>query len=189
MCPETQCDELTDSETGQALRDALETHRIDFHPDFPVSRITAKSVLTGRGGQLDYDLLMLLPPVRGASAVRGMGITDSDGFIRVDQRLRVRGVEGMYAIGNCVNFPGPKMGRMAVSQEMVAAANLASEVEGQKPLAKYEHEMTPAVDEEGRDSLYLHKRFWGDGGSIAGLGRILGDADLAHQGYRRSAHA
>jgi NADH dehydrogenase FAD-containing subunit len=95
----------------------------------------------------------------------------------------------MYAIGDCANFPGPKMGHMAVSQGMVAAANLAAEVAGLKPGARYEHEMTPDVDKEGRDSLYLHKRFWGDGRAIAGPGRFLGDADPAHQGYLRSAHA
>jgi sulfide:quinone oxidoreductase len=104
----------------RALRNALNEQNIEFLPDISINRITAKSVVTSLGAHVDYDLLMLLPPLRGASAVRGMGITDHDGFIRVDSTMRVEGVEGMYAVGDCASFSGPKMGHMAVSQAEVA---------------------------------------------------------------------
>ena len=145
-----------------ALRDALNEQNIELLRDVSINRATAKSVVTSLGARIDYDLLMLLPPLRGASAVRGMGITDQDGFIRVDKTMRVRGVEGMYAVGDCASFPGPKLGHMAVSQGEVAASNLAAEVEAREPKAQYEHEMMLALDQEAQDSI-LNKQFWVDG--------------------------
>ncbi len=171
VSPEPSNDELAGSEMGQTLREALNTHRIDFLPDFPISHVTARSVLTSRGDQLDYDLLMLLPPFQGAPAVRGMRITDQDGFIRVDKTMRVLGVERMYAVGDCVNFPGAKMGHMAELQGDVAAANLVAEVEAREPEAKYEHEMIPVADQGARDSLYQHKPVLADGKASLKQGR------------------
>lgn len=148
--------------SGRSLREALNEQNIEFVPDISINRVTPKSVLTSSGDSVDYDLLMLLPPLVGASAVRGMGITDQDGFIRVDSTMRVEGVEGMYAVGDCASFPGPKMGHMAVSQAEVAAANLAAEVEAREPKAKYDHEIMPALDQEVQDS-HLNKQFWVNG--------------------------
>jgi sulfide:quinone oxidoreductase len=123
---------------------------------------------------------MLLPPFRGASAVRGTGITDHDGFIRVDGTMRVEGVEGMYAVGDCVNVPGPKLGHIAVLQGEVAAANLAAEIEGRDPEIKFDHEMTLVGDDGGRASSFLHKQFWYNRQASVRQGCFRGSAMLAH---------
>jgi len=158
VSPKRTGDEPAGSEMELPFLNALNEQNIEFLPDISINRVTPKSVLTSRGDGVDYDLLMLLPPLVGASAVRGMGITDQDGFIRVDSTMRIEGVEGMYAVGDCASFPGPKMGHMAVLQAEVAASNLAAEVEALEPKAKYEHEMMLALDQEARDSI-LNKRF------------------------------
>ena len=59
---------------------------------------------------------MLLPPFRGSSAAHYMGVTDDEGYINVDWTMRVIGHERIYAVGDCVNFTGPKMGHMATRQ-------------------------------------------------------------------------
>src|SRR4051812_30701000 len=87
-------------EMAKALREALDAHGIMLMPKFPISRITANQVWTANGLRLGYDLLMLIPPFQGASAGLGAGITDADGYVRVDQTMRVRGVESMYAAGD-----------------------------------------------------------------------------------------
>lgn len=138
--------DLTDSDNGRIVRDTLGEHRINLLPDSPVQQVAARS-LTSRGDEFDHDLLMLLPPFVGPSSVRGIGITDARGFIHVNENMRVNGVERMYAVGDSVNLPGPKMGQIAKWQSEIAASNLVSEVEGRQPNAKYEHEIISVFDE------------------------------------------
>ena len=81
-----------------------------------------------------------------------------EGYVVVDEKMRVQGVGEMYAAGDATSFPGPKMGHMAVHQALVAATNLAAEIRGQTPTATYQHEMRFILDEGGGDSLYVRQR-------------------------------
>jgi sulfide:quinone oxidoreductase len=157
--PKRKDDELTGPEMGKVFQDVLEEQKIEVVADFSINRVTEKSLLTSTGGRIDYDLLMLLPPLVGASAVRGMGITDPDGFIRVNKNMQVDGVARLYAVGDCVSFPGPKMSYMALSQGEVAGANLAADVESREFQAEYDHKTMLALDQAGQDSI-LSKHFW-----------------------------
>lgn len=156
--PTRDDDELTRPERGKGFQDALDEQEIEL-ADFSVNRVTEKSLLTSDGDRIDYDLLMLLPPLVGPSAVRGMGITDPDGFIRVNRNMKVDGVATLYAVGNSVSFPGPKMSYMAVSQGEVAGANVAAEVESREVQAEYDHKTMLALDEASQDSI-LSQHFW-----------------------------
>jgi NADH dehydrogenase FAD-containing subunit len=159
VSPKRKADELAGSDMDRGFQRVPEEQHIEVLTDFSVNRITKKSLLTSVGARIDYDLLMLLPPLVGASAVTGMGITDPDGFICVKQNMGVRGVPGLYAVGDCVSFPGPKMSHMAVSQGEVAGANLAAEIESRKSQAEYDHKTMLALDQAGQDSI-LNKQFW-----------------------------
>jgi sulfide:quinone oxidoreductase len=189
VSPEPPSSHLGGMMMAKALRDALDAHDIEFLPDFPINRVTAKEVTSEGGHHLHYDLLMLIPPFGGASAVRGQGLTDRDGFIRVDRHMRVRDIDRMYAVGDAVDLPGPKMGHMAVRQAEVAAENLAAEIQGQNSTAFYEHEMKLVIDEGGKDSIYLHKGLWTDDGATVKQGRFWHWAKLAHEKYWESQHS
>jgi sulfide:quinone oxidoreductase len=152
--------QLGDSEVTVALRNALSSHNIEFRPDFPIDQVTRGAATTSNGHGINYNLLMLLPPFEGSPAASDLGITNEESYIQVDSTMRVVGLERMYAVGDCVNFSGPKMGHMAVRQAEVAAANLAAEIEGHVPLSHYIHEMRMVIDEGGGDSMYVHKDIW-----------------------------
>ena len=177
------------ADLARAVRPALESHRIEFLPDFPVMKIDAEKVRSRDGRELEYDLLMLIPPFEGTSALAGAGLTDAEGFVRVDHTMRVLGAERMYAVGDAVYFSGPKMGHMAVRQAEVAAANLSGDLEGRAPSAKYDHEITLVVDEGGKDSVYLHKGLWDDGGKTVRHGRFWGWAKRVHEKYWQAQHS
>jgi sulfide:quinone oxidoreductase len=145
---------------ASALRDALQDRGIEFAPDFSVNRVTEKEVRTADGQRMGYDLLMLIPPFQGPNEAWRIGITDPNGYIRVDSHMRVHLADRMYAAGDSVNFPGPKMGHMAVLQGEVAAANLAAEIEGREPEADYDHELMFVIDESDGDSIYPHHKPW-----------------------------
>lgn len=177
-----------DLDMAVALRDALEEHSIEMLSDFPIERVLPTMVMTANGHPLDYDLLMLVPPFRGPSAVIGLGISSEDGYIKVDRKMRVKGIENVYAVGDCVDFVGPKLGHMAVHQAEVAAANLALELAGKDPNVLYEHEMMMVIDEGGAESIYLHKGLWDEKRSTVRQGRFWSWAKRIHQKYWLATH-
>jgi sulfide:quinone oxidoreductase len=187
--PDQLNDDLGGREVARALRESLEKHRVELVEDFPIYRVTANEVKAGdRQQTMPYDLLMLVPPFGGAGAVAQSNITDSRGFIRVDRKMRVEDVERMYAVGDSVNFNGPKMGHMAVLQAEVAAANVLAEIEGQEPQAEYNHELKYVIDEGGADSIYLHKGLWDNARTEFRQGRFWSWAKRVHEKYWLQQH-
>ncbi len=167
----------------------LESHHIDFMKHFPIHEVTSEVVRTEEGLEVEYDLLMLLPPFRGPAALSGTGLTDDEGYVRVARTMRVVGCERIYAAGDAVSLPGPKMGHMAVGQGEVAARNVAAELAGREPAETYEHEIMLVLDEGGARSTYLHKKLWGADEKTTGTGRFWGWAKRAHQLYWQARHS
>ena len=172
-----------------ALKRAFDAYQIEFWPNFSISLLTANSAKTIRGDAIDFGLLMLVPPFRGSSAASHVGITDDDGYINVDRMMRVIGHDRLYAVGDCVNFPGPKMGHMAVRQAEVAATNLVAEIDGKESAARYQHEMRFVIDEVGSHSLYLHKDLWTDEPATVRQGRFWSWAKRVQQKYWEVSHS
>ncbi|HYJ45354.1 MAG TPA: hypothetical protein VEV81_01985, partial [Pyrinomonadaceae bacterium] len=191
VSPTRYSDTFGGGEMTGALRDALDAHRVGFLPNFAIARVTEDQVWTDSGLRLGYELLMLIPPFEGAGAAAAMGlkVTDEDGYVRVDRCLRVQSLERAYAVGDCVNFEGQKMGHMAVRQAEIAAANVKAEIEGRSPEALYDHEMMLVIDEGGRDSIYYQKELWGGEGENVKRGRFWGWAKHVHERYWRAQHA
>lgn len=175
-------------EASIALDKALAAHRIELLHDFPIEKVTSDTVATGEGDTLKFDLVMLLPPFRGSSAASYMGSIDADGYINVDWTMRVVGHEGIYAVGDCVNFAGPKMGHMAVRQAEVAAANLAAEIDGYEAVSHYSHELRLVIEEAGGDSIYLHKNIWSDQPETVKQGQFWNWAKRVQQKYWQLSH-
>jgi sulfide:quinone oxidoreductase len=144
--------------------------------------------MTDDGRALKYSLLMLVPPFRGPGAVIGLGITGTEGYIKVDQKMRVQGIENVYAVGDCVDFVGPKLGHMAVHQAQVAAANLALKLQGKEPNVLYNHEMMMVIDEGGSESIYLKKDLWAEEPATVSQNRFWSWAKRIHDKYWLTAH-
>ena len=188
VSPDALGSQLGGSDATAALQTALDAHQIEFLPDFPITKITPTTAVTSNGQAVDFSLLMLLPPFHGSPAVLHLGISDNE-YINVDWSMRVLGVDRMYAVGDCVNFSGPKMGHMAVRQAEVAAVNLAAEIDGHPPLSHYSHEMRLVIDEGGSDSIYLHKDIWTDETLTVRQGRFWKWAKRAQEKYWEVAHS
>jgi NADH dehydrogenase FAD-containing subunit len=177
------------AELVSALRPAFGHSHVETLNDFPIAEVEAGLVRARDGREVEYDLLMLVPPFEGTSALAGTGLTDESGFVRVDQTMRVLGAERMYAAGDAVYFSGPKMGHMAVNQAEVAAENLAAELAWRGPTARYEHEMLLVVDAGGRDSVLLRKRLWEEGDKQVSWGLFWAWAKRAHERYWNAKHS
>jgi sulfide:quinone oxidoreductase len=189
LAPDYPAEHPGGGELASALRPALERFHVETLNDFPVAEVKGGLVRARDGREVEYDMLMLVPPFEGTSALAGTGLTDESGFVRVDQTMRVLGAERMYAAGDAVYFSGPKMGHMAVNQAEVAAENLAAELAGRGPAARYEHEMLLVVDAGGRDSVFLRKRLWEEGDKKVSWGLFRGWAKRAHERYWNAKHS
>ncbi len=182
VSPDSMTSEFGSPDVALSLQKALDHHQIEFLADVSIEKLTERAAITSDGSAIDFDILMLVPPFQGAPAASYQGIT-SEGYINVDWSMRVIGAEGMYAVGDCVNFSGPKMGHMAVRQAEVAAANIAAEIEGHEPISHYDHEMRLVIDEGGADSIYLHKDIWTNEPSSVRQGRFWSWAKRAQKKY------
>ena len=90
------------------------------------------------GDTVKYDLLIMVPPHRGADVIVKSGIGDKDGWIPTDkQTMRINGFENAYAIGDCTNIPVSKTGVTAHLEAKVAVNNIISSIEDLGELHKY----------------------------------------------------
>lgn len=181
--------EFEDSEAALALEKTFAARQIEVVSNFPIEAVTQNSVATSDGRTIDHNLLMLLPPFRGSSAASHMGLTNDEGYINVDLTMRVTGAERIYAVGDCVNFAGPKMGHMATRQAEVAARNLVAEIDGHDPVAHYSHELKLVIDEAGGDSIYLHKDLGSKEAATIRQGRFWSLAKRAQKEFWELSHA
>ncbi len=157
VSPGTLESELGDPQAAARVRETLDAHRIELLPNFEIESVTQNSAVTKSGAVIDHNLLMLVPPFRGSAAASYIGITNHEGYINVEPTMRVTGQDAIYAVGDCVNFDGPKLGHMAVQQGAVAAANLAAEIRGAEQATHYVHEIKFVIDHAGSNGFYLHK--------------------------------
>jgi sulfide:quinone oxidoreductase len=97
-----------------------------------------REIYSLEGESLSYDLLIMVPPHRGADVIMKSGIGDVDGWIPTDKNtMKVKGYENVYAIGDCTDIPVSKTGVTAHLEAMVAADNIISSIRGAGELYKY----------------------------------------------------
>jgi sulfide:quinone oxidoreductase len=137
------------------LEDGFAQRGIAVHYNIPITEVTGSEVLSSDKHRIAYDLLLLVPPFGGWTMMRDLGITDDEDFIKVDEKMRVEGSANVYAVGDCVSLPGPKLAHMAVNQAEVAAANIISEINGEAPTAEYEHDIAAIIDSGGPESIFI----------------------------------
>jgi sulfide:quinone oxidoreductase len=189
VSPTTLDLELGDVAVAAAIKKSLDANQIEFLPNLQIESLTHDSAITKTGETINFNLLMLVPPFRGSSAASYLEITNEEGYIHVDSSMRVAGHERIYAVGDCTNFDGPKMGHVAVRQAEVAAANLAAEIDGRTPLSRYQHEMRFVIGELGGESLYVHKDSSTDEPATVRQGRFWSWAKQVHEKYWEVMHS
>ena len=185
-------DSLRDAFGGATLHKELEAafdrRGINVLYDVPITEIRASQVVSSEGHNIDYDLLMLVPPFRGSAILNHLGITDGEDYINVDEGMRVKGLANAYAIGDVTALPGPKLAHMAVREADVAAQNIAAELAGKVPASTYEHELAAIIDAGSSDSIFLHYGIWDDKLYHLKKGHVWGWAKEIHDRLWRSKH-
>jgi sulfide:quinone oxidoreductase len=118
----------------------LEQKGIELHTFFNVEAIdpARKVVQSLEGEELPYDLLVLVPPHRGAQVLMDAGLAPAPGgWVPTDpQTLEVRGQTATYALGDATDLPLSKAGSTAHFEAPVVAERIAAAVEGREPEGK-----------------------------------------------------
>ncbi|AKG91504.1 putative NAD{FAD}-dependent dehydrogenase [Geoglobus ahangari] len=115
-----------------------------------------KKIITLEGEEESYDLLIAIPPHRGAKVVEDSGLGDKGGWVPTDRyTLKVEGYENMYALGDATNLPVSKAGSVAHFQAEVVAENLAAEIEGIEPTAMFNGKAFCFIETGWEEATYI----------------------------------
>lgn len=127
----------------QVVETALAGRGIAFLPKRQVERVGRDAVEFGAGPEA-YDLLLGVPPHRPPAVVLESGLCGDGDWVRIDPpTLRTR-FDRVFAIGD-VNgimmangMPLPKAGVFAEAEGRVVAEEIAAELEGRPPEARFD---------------------------------------------------
>jgi sulfide:quinone oxidoreductase len=114
----------------------LEQKGIGLHTFFNVESIDAdrKMLQSLEGEELPYDLLILVPPHRGAQVVIDAGLAPAPGgWLPTDREtLQVGGRTNVYALGDATDLPLSKAGSTAHFEAPVVAERIAALIQGRE---------------------------------------------------------
>jgi sulfide:quinone oxidoreductase len=119
----------------------LDEKRIELHTFFNVESIDAerKVVASLEGEELPYDLLILVPPHRGAQFLIDAGLAPAPGgWLPTDREtLQVAGRPNVFALGDATDLPLSKAGSTAHFEAPVVAERITAAVTGREPAGKH----------------------------------------------------
>jgi sulfide:quinone oxidoreductase len=119
----------------------LEQKGIELHTFFNVETIDPERKVIGslEGEELEYDLLVLVPPHKGQQFLMDSGIAPSPGgWLPTDRHtLLVGDRKNVYALGDATDLPLSKAGSTAHFEAPVVAERIAAAVQGREPGKKH----------------------------------------------------
>ena len=118
----------------------LEKQGIDLRVFFNIDEVDTKEkvIYTVEGDELEYDMLILIPPHEGQQFIKDSGLGE-DGWINVNREtLQVEGYSNIYAVGDTTNLPISKAGSTAHYEAPIIVKNIKEQVNGKEPKHKYD---------------------------------------------------
>ncbi len=95
------------------------------------------------GREVNYDLLVSIPPNFGAQFIIDSDLGDPMGYVDTDHHtLKAKKLDRVYVIGDAANVPTSKAGAVAHYEADVVADNLLREIDGQPPRSDYDGHAT-----------------------------------------------
>ena len=115
-----------------------------------------RKIYSLEGESVGYDMLIAIPPHRGADVVVNSGIGDEDGYVPTDKAtMKVTGQEGVYCIGDATNIPVSKSGVVAHLQSVVVAHNIVAEIERSPNLLAYNGRINCPMEVGHRKAIFV----------------------------------
>ena len=118
---------------------------IKITPYFDLVQVNAheKTIESGKGQKLGYDILVAIPPNVGDKALIDSGISDQVGFVPTDNHtLKAENLDRVYVVGDTTNVPTSKAGSVAHYQSYTLVENLIREIDGYNPKPTFDGHAT-----------------------------------------------
>ena len=109
---------------------------------------TGKRIVNSiEGESVPYDLLIMVPPHRGAKVVEDSGLGDRGGWLPTDKyTLRSKAHPDIFGLGDCTDVPVSKSGAAAHFEAKVVAKSIVADLRGQPAPLKYDGRVTCYCD-------------------------------------------
>ena len=132
---------FTIESVSQFVTPLLEERGVRYELFFNTESIDpqARRITSLEGTTLGYDLLVLVPPHRGAQIVIDAGLGDEQGWIATDREtLQSKADSTIYVIGDASDLPVSKSGSAAHFEAKVVARRIVGAVLGRPDDARYD---------------------------------------------------
>ena len=127
-------------EVAVKVSEFFEKRGIEFVEFFNYESVDTKNkkIFSLEGEEIEYDMLVLIPPHEGHKVIKESGLGDREGFVLTDRHtLKVVDKENIYAVGDCTNLPVSKSGAVSHFSSKALVNNLKAELKGKEPKHKY----------------------------------------------------
>lgn len=122
---------FTIESVAEVAQPLLEKRNIKIETFFNLEEVVPEQRLVHsmEGTELNYDLLIMVPPHRGAQFLQGHPIADAQGWVKTDRTtLAVKGYDNLWALGDTTDLPISKAGSTAHFEAPVIANQLVAAV-------------------------------------------------------------
>jgi len=119
-----------------------------------------KVIKTVEGSEMDFDLLVAIPPHKGDELINSASLGDGE-WVETDKNtLEATRAEDIYAIGDAADVPTSKAGSVAHYESSVVADRIASLARGRTPSAIYEGKTICFIDGvDGNKATFLQFKY------------------------------
>jgi sulfide:quinone oxidoreductase len=138
---------FTVEEVSPLIEAEMKRRGLELHTFFNVEAIDpARKVISSlEGEEFPYDLLILVPPHRGAQVLIDSGLAPDSGWLPTDRHtLQVGGRGNVFAVGDATDLPLSKAGSTAHFEAPVVAERIIAAIEG-RPVREQEGYYTGRV--------------------------------------------
>jgi sulfide:quinone oxidoreductase len=143
---------------SDVIQPMFEKRGIQIVPFFASDHVDPieRRIFNMEGESESYDLLIAIPPHRGADVVRDSGLGDEEGWIPADKHtMKVKDHPEAYAIGDATGIAISKSGVVAHLQAEAVARNLASELRGGREVFEYNGRINCPMETGHQRALFV----------------------------------
>jgi len=127
--------------TNKFMLNLFEQRGIEVYSPFNVSNVNPneKIIESKEGEKIKFDLLIGIPPIKGAKVIEDSEIGDRRRWVPTDKfTLRMKDHSNVYVIGDATDLPVSKAGSTADFESYVIAHNIANDIKGNLGVKRYE---------------------------------------------------
>ncbi len=135
----------------------LAEKRIQVVPDFAIARVDNErhKIVSWDEKEVDYDLLVTVPPNMGDEAIERSGLGDELNYVPTDKNtLQAKAHSNIFVIGDATDLPTSKAGSVAHFEAEVLIENILHYIKGEPLRAEFDGHANCFI-ESGRGKGFL----------------------------------